>query len=98
MAVCPRMTICPGIILSEAVFNQQPITDIVFHIVEQQRVHYRPHVANTVGSSLLCLQNSDDGRDTRPNFAARCIHATASRHVRTADRSSLRARIARSGE
>lgn len=34
MAVSPRMAICSGIILPEAVFNQQQITNIVFHIVE----------------------------------------------------------------
>lgn len=57
MAVSPRMAICPGIILPEAVFNQQPITNIVFHIDEQHWVHYRSvRVANTVGSSLLRLQ------------------------------------------
>lgn len=33
MAVSPRMAICSGIVLPEAVFNQQPITNIVFHIV-----------------------------------------------------------------
>lgn len=42
MAVSPRMAICPGIILPEAVFNQQPRTNIVFHSRTEHRVHYRP--------------------------------------------------------
>lgn len=59
MVVSPHMAICPGIILPEAVFNQQPITNIVFHIVTQHQVHYRrrgdikTNRKFTIGNSLL---------------------------------------------
>jgi len=53
IVVSPRMAICSGIILPEAVFNQQPITNIVFHIVTQHQVHYhrRGDVKTQIGSS-----------------------------------------------
>lgn len=90
------MVICPGIILPETVFNQQPITDIVF---SHNRTASTP-LSSTLQtqSEVHSLENDDDGRDTRPNLAARCTHVIYAAYARTANRSSLRARIARSGE